>query len=60
MKKYSVSVAYAGSIIVEVEAENEDDAYKLARDIADNMNDQDFLEQLDPQYQETDIIEEIL
>lgn len=59
MKKYSVSVSFAGSIIVEAEAENERDAELKAEQIVFDMDDEEFLPKLEPQHVETNIIEEI-
>lgn len=59
MKKYRVGVAYSGSIIVEVEAENEDTACEKAERIVETMDDEEFLHDLEPQHAETNIIEEI-
>lgn len=59
MKRFSVSVAYAGSIIVEIEAENEDDACEKAEEIVCYMDDEKFLHDLEPQHAETNVIEEI-
>lgn len=59
MRKFRIGVSYEGSIVVEVEAGDEDTACKKARDKVERMNDEKFLHGLDPQWAETNIIEEI-
>lgn len=59
MKKYKVGVSYSGSIVVEVEAENEFDAEQKAEQMVGGMDDEKFLHNLEPQYIETNIIKEV-
>lgn len=59
MKKFRVGVSYSGSIIVEVEAETEFDAEQKAERMVEEMNDEKFLYDLEPQHAETNIIKEI-
>ena len=59
MKKFRVGVSYSGSVIVEVEVENEDEAYEEARNKVERMGHAEFLDALGLGWDETDIIEEI-
>ena len=57
MKKYRCVVSYAGTISIEVEAGNENEAAQFAEDICDDMNDDIFLYELEPQHEETNVEE---
>jgi len=57
MKKFIVDVHYGGSIVVKVEAENEDEACELAQRTVESMNDEDFFYRLERQYPENNVIE---
>lgn len=59
MKKFRVGVAYENSIYVEVEAENEIEAIEKAEQKVEQMPHKEFLDQLNPQWAETNIIEEL-
>ena len=59
MRKFRVGVSYSGSIVVEVEAYCEDNTCEKAERIVENMDDEKFLHELDPQHAETNIIREI-
>lgn len=45
-KKYNVTIGYDTAVCLEVEAENEEEAYKKARDIANNPTNEDVNGQL--------------
>jgi len=59
MKKFRVGVSYSGSVVVEVEACCEDNACEKAEMIVEAMDNAEFLNELEPQHAETNIIEEI-
>lgn len=59
MKKFRVGVSYEGSIVVEIYANDEDDACNIARDKVERMDDEKFLHDLEPQWTKTNMIEEI-
>lgn len=60
MRKFSVGVSYSGSIIIEVEACCEDNACEKAEQLVEGMDNDEFLEALEPQHVETNIIREII
>ena len=57
MKKYRVVVSYAGAIGLEILADNEEQAQEYAEREVENMNDRDFLINLEPQHIETQVEE---
>lgn len=59
MKKFNIGVSFVGSIYVQVKAEDEDDAREKAEQIVFSMDDGEFLHDLQPEHNETVIIEEI-
>ena len=43
MKKYEVMIHYSGKVMAEVEAENEEQARKMAEQAFDNVSDADLI-----------------
>ena len=59
MKKFRMGVSYSGSVIVEVEAPDENIACEIAERIVDDMGHAEFLDALELGWDETNIIGEI-
>lgn len=57
MKRYRTVASYAGAIGFEITAENEDEARTKADETLERMNEQDFLDNLDPQLVDIEVEE---
>lgn len=57
MKKFNVHLYFEGSLIVDVNANNEKEAHDKAHEIVAQMSDAEFLEALEPQYAGYDVYE---
>ena len=55
MNEYQVRIRYAGSILVEVKAENETEAQEKGERMAQEMDSDTFLSALEPQHLGTEV-----
>lgn len=57
MKRFKVNLYFEGSLIINVDANDEREALDKAMEISLEMSDEEFLKELEPQYAGNDVYE---